>query len=300
MAETARAEKELDLSYSANNIYNPLRAQASFNLYITQFSSDCSSIGEKTKAISIGRHLKTFAGQDVQFRDVDEKFLRGFKRHLDKQLSPGTAYSYFRRLKQILNAAVRDRFLPSSPAMHVENQNRTVDIVEKQVLTLEELATLQNTPCRIDDIGRAMIFSSRTGMGLSELKKLKWSDINLKSKSLTYYRSKGRYLGLKPVTVPLEDDTIALLGKPGTGLVFDLNHDKKYINKIIGQWVRDAGIKKHITSYCFVHSFCTNLLKGKTDHTVIAKLRGHTSTRMIMRYLHPDDEQFREAVKGIS
>lgn len=57
-----------------------------------------------------------------------------------------------------------------------------------------------------------------------------------------------------------------------------------------------AKIDKHITFYCFRHSFAMALLNKGTDIYTIAKLMGHRSVTSTQVYAKLSDEQLRKAI----
>jgi integrase len=60
--------------------------------------------------------------------------------------------------------------------------------------------------------------------------------------------------------------------------------------------VKRAGIKEHFRLYDLRHTFATRAAAARVDLPVLAALLGHTKIQMTMRYVHPAEEQKKEAV----
>lgn len=72
-----------------------------------------------------------------------------------------------------------------------------------------------------------------------------------------------------------------------------------HTNNVINQWVKDAGIDKHITFHCARHTFATMMLTLGTDLYTTSKLLGHRSISTTQIYARIVDEKKREAVERI-
>ena len=101
-----------------------------------------------------------------------------FKEYLDKKnrLSINTKYSYFNKLKRILEVAYNDRLINANPAAKVDNFKNIDKYNKKPItyLTLEEVKKLVITECEIQSLKSAFLFSCLTGLYKRELDMLKW------------------------------------------------------------------------------------------------------------------------------
>ena len=77
--------------------------------------------------------------------------------------------------------------------------------------------------------------------------------------------------------------------------VFNIKYSA-YENKKLQQWIKDAGIKKHITFHCARHTFATLALTNGADLYVIQKLLGHSEIKTTAIYTKIIDEKKSEAV----
>jgi integrase len=213
----------------------------------------------------------------VQF---DVNVAKGFVNYLKKKsgLTGETPLSYLKKLKAVVKYAFDTHYLKVNPFstiglkdLKVENQ------INKEFLEHDEVAKLYNTPCNNELVKRAFILGCYSGMGMAEMRTLKWSQLDFENKLLSYTRAKTG----KPVKNHLHPIIEKVLfGLERTNeLVFNnqLPSDNG-INKSLKTWVKKAGIKKHITFYCSRHTFGCLTHNESKDLVVTAKTMGHKNT----------------------
>lgn len=131
----------------------------------------------------------------------------------------------------------------------------------------------------------ALLYSS--GLRLSELVNLRFSDINMIDNTIHIRNAKGK----KDRITVLSKKTKAMIKKylPGENYLFELN-GKKYSFKSVQEVVRKAaklaGIKKRVTPHTLRHSFATHLLEDGVDIRYIQKLLGHSRLQTTQIYTH--------------
>lgn len=65
--------------------------------------------------------------------------------------------------------------------------------------------------------------------------------------------------------LPVSEEAYELCGTPDTGKVFK-GLQRSMVNYPLKNWLRKAGIKKHITYHCFRHSYATlQIAAGQTS-----------------------------------
>lgn len=241
----------------------------------------------------------TFIGKpSIAFNEVTLNLCEDFSNYLvnDAGLSGETPSNYFRRIKAVLKRAVKQGIISYSPATEISIASRYADNLKKEVLTIEELRILHNTKCGNDEVKRAFLFSCFTGLGLAEIHVLTWRNIS-KSNHLKVARQKliKGTTETQFIDLPLSEAAISLLGerKEIDALIFDLKNPRtkndispQAVRKNLLNWVKRAGIDKHITFYCGRHTF--GVLAANTDASTItiARLLGHKNTRHTEKYVN--------------
>lgn len=140
-----------------------------------------------------------------------------------------------------------------------------------------------------------LLYSS--GLRISELLTLRWSDIDSDRKIICVRGGKGN------------KDRITLLSTAAYNLLVEYMkvyqpHDRLFegptrqpyssrsVNKVIHECAGKAGIKKRVSAHTLRHSFATHLLEHGTDLRYIQILLGHDSSRTTERYAHVTKKGF--------
>lgn len=138
------------------------------------------------------KHLIKYRGAGITMQEVDKDYCLGFIDYLNharrkdgKIMAKVTTAGYLRCLNCALNQAVRDEIISENPITKIDSDQR-IKIPEstREYLTLEEVKTLINAPCRNVIVKQAFLFSCFTGLRIGDVQKLKWSDIS---------KEEGRY-----------------------------------------------------------------------------------------------------------
>lgn len=104
-----------------------------------------------------------------------------------------------------------------------------------------------------------------------------------------------------PEYLPISEQALALCGdrKSDNRLVFEGLQDPSWINRPLAQWVKQAGITKHITFHCARHTFATLQITNGTDIYTVSKMLGHTNVRTTQIYAKVVDEKKEQAANAI-
>jgi len=198
-----------------------------------------------------------------------------------------TPYNYWTKFKKVIKAAIKQGVLLKSPAEGI--------IVKRTVVTSSELQSLASTECGNDLVKRAFLFVCFTGLGIAELRKLKWSQI--KNKKINLYREKTGEQIINDIH-PVCFELIGVRGKPNQFIFSDLPSDVA-IGKNLKFWVANAGIDKNISFYCGRHTFATQLLLNGANLKTVADCLGHSSTKHTLKYLNYVDILKTKAIQNL-
>lgn len=238
-----------------------------------------------THIISGNRHLqnsltqfKKFLNRDhISPTEITKDLCELFRAYLLKKFNGSTPLDYFSRFKKCIEAATELGYFRIDPADKVKcKSNPTSD---KDALDLFEYKNLINSHCPDYEVKKAAITSLYTGFRWCDVKKLEWWQI----KENTIQLRKQSKTGV-PLEIPLHPVVKAILGKrqnPNTR-VFSLP-SANGANKVLGQWVNNAGIDKHITWHCLRHTVSHILLDKKVDADTVAALLGQTSSKYVIQ-----------------
>ncbi|MDE6081330.1 MAG: site-specific integrase [Muribaculaceae bacterium] len=154
------------------------------------------------------------------------------------------------------------------------------------------------------DIQRAFVFSLYTGIRFCDVKRLTYGNVDFSSRTLWFnqVKSEGRS-ARSAVVMPLSDDLMDIIGFPRnpaelSELIFPLP-DTSICRRHLAEWVKQAGINKHITWHCARHSLAVNVLNAGANIKTVSSLLGHSSIKMTEKYLHVLDNQKKDAMNSL-
>ena len=198
--------------------------------------------------------------------------------------------------------AIKQRWSALNPVNNVEIPS-DADAVRQHVLSdAEEKIYFQRASGDLYDLGRLML---NQGCRPDEIVRLRHADVDLENRTLYIRRGKTK-AAKRTLTLGLESAHILaqrldngsqwifpspkLPGKPIFRLntqhdevLFRLNHTKG--DK--GQWIEKPTEEKILfVLYDFRHTFATRLAQAGVDVATIAKILGHSSLRVVERYIH--------------
>ncbi|MFV0388103.1 MAG: tyrosine-type recombinase/integrase [Pyrinomonadaceae bacterium] len=300
LADSIRSQRQLDVQ---SGYYGFLQARNSSKNFISFFESFIETKRNTSKSNqdsyrSILNYVKGFAGEVCTFANIDESFCREFRTFLLNQpnLSTNTAASYFDKFKYVIREAYKQKMFKENPAENIRSIK--LEDTEREFLTFDELKRLAQTRFHYEDLRRAALFSALTGLRYSDIEKLTWREIKADGdRSIIRFKQKKTK---DNETMPLSDEAVSLIGERGkdSERVFDsLNY---YQTKHLGDWMKQAGIKRKITFHAFRHTFATLQLTLGTDIYTVSKLLGHKNLQTTKVYARIVDEKKREAVNRIS
>jgi integrase len=257
--------------------------------------------------VSAYNYLEAFTGGHLKFADLDETFCNDFKDYLlttksnkssKTTLSQNSAVSYFNKLKATLKQAYKDGYLQQDLNAKVEAIKASE--TRRNFLTLEEVNSLVKTDCKNPLMKRAALISTLTGLRISDIQKLVWSEIH-HSKANGYYIQFRQEKTEGEEVLPISEQAYNLLGergKPADKIFAGLKYSA-YENKHLHQWIKDAGITKKITFHSFRHTFACLQLANGTDIYTVSKMLGHRELKTTQIYAKVIDQTKRTAADKI-
>lgn len=229
--------------------------------------------------------------------------LRSFKRYLqylkrEREVSQNYLYLVTVVLKKFfefseipiydeIKAPKRTKSLPKSL-----NEQEVYDLIHARD---NEYDPKKSNPQNITRLRNKLILTLlySTGLRVSELIKLKIKSIDEQERTI---RVRGK--GEKDRIVIFDDNTLNLiheyLDKRGVDneylFVSQKNHilSSRYIQLMIKEYAKKAGITKKVTPHILRHSFATHLLKNGVDIRAIQQLLGHSNLSTTQIYTSVD------------
>lgn len=310
LAEAIKAKRILDAQSTAHGFVSNVKTKLGFLAFFKGLTEKkLESNGNHGNWLSTYWHLHDFLkGRDIPMEQADERFLESFKEYLMTcktrkgkrlvKLHQNSIISYFSKVRAALREAYQNRMIRENPSNRVKHV-KAAD-THREYLTFEELQKLAATPCEIEILKKAFLFSALTGLRFSDVKALRWENIKYSERDgwhlqFTQKKTKGAE------SLPVSEQAIKLLGEQGgpDEQMFDTLIYSAWNNLKLKEWIMDAGIRKKITFHCARHSFATLQLSMNTDIYTVSKLLGHKHLKTTEIYAKVIDKKKIEAAKRI-
>jgi Site-specific recombinase XerD len=157
---------------------------------------------------------------------------------------------------------------------------------------------LAATPCEKPVVRTAALFSCLTGLRISDIIRLQWDNIEVAADGGWCMHIVTKKTKTEAV-LPLSDEAVALCGERGQGQVF-VGLTPSLLALYLKDWIKSAGITKHITFHCFRHTYATLQLAAGTDLYTISKMLTHSNVGTTQVYADVVSGLKREASEKIS
>jgi len=297
LAEGIRAKKELELMNSEYGFVSASMKNLNFVEYLYKKSYEEGKL--KSKCYSCAYvHLKKFTNGHVKFSQVNEEWLKSLETYIIKKVSANSTLKYFDVYRAVLNQAVREKIIIANPFNFFRTEIKKTE-TKKEFLTFPEIQKLAKTPCVNSEVKRAFLFSCYTGLRLSDIMNLEWS--NIEGSNLDFKQKKTKnyeYLPLSPTALSLLHFNNSKIINLNEGKVFKLPTNQ-VVNSHIEKWIKKAGISKHITYHNSRHTFATLTLSSGIDLYTVSKLLGHTDIKHTQIYAKVINENKQKAVNSL-
>jgi integrase len=320
-----KAQRIDEITDNENGFTNMgLKQKANFIDYLQALADEKRKLTESTRGMhqtyeSLIKHLTTYKGDRITFKHITKDFCIGFVEYLQTAqngtykrgiselnpsglLSQATQHNYVRVLSVALNKAVTDGIIQSNPINQLKRFERPKKPdVSREYLIIDEVKQLVNTECVKPTVKQSFLFSCFSGLRFSDVKALKWGDIQTDSegkKVIRYTQKKTK----KNEYLQVSDEALKFLPERGTAkdtdIIFILPTNA-ITNQALKYWVLAAGIKKRVTFHVGRHTNATLLLSLGVPIETVSKLLGHSDIQTTQIYAKVIDKNKRDAVSKL-
>lgn len=317
LAQSIKAKRQVEIQNGEYGFNDLFKLDTHFLEY---FSKLCEDRQKKDTNGNVGnwnsclRHLERYCKAETTFRDVDAKFIEGFKDYLDnaakdaykrkhkdvaegKPLSQNTKLSYFNKLRACVNEAFEDSILPVNPFRGIEGFKQ--DDTERTYLTVAEIKKLVQAECKYPALKKAFLFGCLTGLRKSDIEKMVWGEVQqFGERTRIVFKQKKtggqEYLDINPQAKVFMGESRDSKQRVFVGF--------KYNSQTLlelTRWCLKAGITKDVTFHSSRHSFAVMMLDLGTDIYTVSKLLGHKDIKTTQIYANILDPKKQDAVDMI-
>ncbi len=211
------------------------------------------------------------------------------------------------KLKSIFNTAIRWGIIKNNPFLQI----KPFMLPEKipAYFTPKEFNILLSF-IRDNDFSDYCTIAFYTGMRLSEIASLEWSNIDFSSQLIHIENKEGfTTKSKKNRIVPMNDELTKLLTlRKGritdeSGLVFHhkgKRYTKDFVTKKFKRLIKKSKLNPTLHFHSLRHSFCSNLVKNGVSLYQVQKLAGHQKASVTQIYSHLLAQEMHSVVNVIS
>jgi integrase len=261
-----------------------------------------SAARDETSLKALNQKFKNIALVDIRPNIVRDYMTQRIK----SGLKPASVNRERSLLVSVLNAAVADGLIGSNPigqkgVKRLEEQNSREEKILELGLTDEDMRRLiASTVARTRPVIEIALL---TGMRLSEILSLRWSQISFPGRRLTIPVTNSK--SKKERTIPVSRDLIEVLQRIERRSDYVFPNGKTHIKSIRKPFeaaCKEAGIphgrENGIVFHDLRHVAASQLVRV-IDVVTASRILGHSSVEMTMRYVHPMDSDKRAALEAL-
>ena len=250
---------------------------------------------------------------NITLRKFDKKMFKAFFRWLKndyvpqkyvriapKPLTPGTLRNIQQRLVAVFNKATRLGIIRVNPFYQLEKEDcfPKPTVSHKQFLTPEELKRFMSSDEKSPGVHETQLafgFACLTGLRISDIRALKWSDIRKDNDQniLIIVQRKTQTINSVPIC-PTAMDWMPERHKDNS--VFHLPAHAN-VDAAVKRIAKKVGIEKPISFHTARHTFGTLIQLATADIETTKSLMGHSSLKSTVIYA---DVMIAEKVKAIA
>ena len=228
------------------------------------------------------------------------------------QVSATTANKEPGRLKHLLGRAVAWGYLKASPALLIKKakeapgRTRYLSGDERDRLLNRAEVTVKAkdgrtwmAPRRPNRVLRLYILAAlHTGARRGELARLRWADVDMRARTITFRHTKNGHARSVPITDTLRE-AFATLPRPLSPEASLLpEREPKVVSRAFSRLVADLQIP-NLPFHDLRHDAASALTMAGVSQRAVMEILGHRDPRMTMRYQHLSPGHLRDAMRAL-
>lgn len=221
----------------------------------------------------LAEYLLSLGKEDIKLKDITPSFVENFQNYCLKTLKHNTTNKELKKLKRILEFAVKERYIDVNPFRLTLREEK----IEYDVLSKDDIDFLLKFDIREDRLNKVrdcFIFQCYTGLAYSDMVQLTKDDITDDVIIKRRQKTDIQYV------VPLLPVAKNILEKYDYQLPIISNQKYNQWLKFLGEI---TGIGKSLHSHLARHSFACLLLNSGVDMKTISRTLGHSSMKTTER-----------------
>ena len=218
----------------------------------------------------LAEYLLSLGKEDIKLKDITPSFVENFQNYCLKTLKVNTTNKELKKLKRILEFAVKERYIDVNPFRLTLREEK----IEYDVLSKDDIDFLLKFDIREDRLNKVrdcFIFQCYTGLAYSDMAQLTKDDITDDVIIKRRQKTDIQYV------VPLLPVAKNILEKYDYQLPIISNQKYNQWLKFLGEL---SGLNKSLHSHLARHSFSCMLLNSGVDMKTISRTLGHSNSKI--------------------
>ncbi len=233
----------------------------------------------------------TYGKSDIPIEEVNHKFITDYEDYLKivRKCAHNTTTKYLKNFKKIIRIALANDYIKKDPFANIKF---SLNKVEKDFLSEAELKIIMEKEFKIERLAQIrdfFVFSCFTGLAFSDLHGLCKEHIVIDNDGRPWIR-KQRQKTKVMCNIPLLKVPVDIIERyqchpicATTERVLPIVSNTK-MNAYLKEIIDVCGIKKLVSTHTARHSFATMMLSKGGSIENVAKMLGHTDTKMTRHY----------------
>ncbi len=319
-AESVQLElKNKGITVNVENVHKQLKGLTTKGQTFTEFYANVKELFKESKKANTHRRYTTaydnlnkfMNGIDLRFEDITVGFLVRYRNHLEARgLSVNTVSKELAILRAVLYRSIKEMLFSQADNPFIQFKLKK-EKTHKEKLTLEEVKHIEEVKLEVD----SPLFHARNvflfamyngGVRFADMSRMKWENIKnderleykmgktssirsfkLLSKSkeiLAHYKNDDSSKFIFPI-LPAE-----AIRYNEFEMVERISIKNTYINKLLKELAKEAGITKRLTTHIARHSFADILRQKGVNLYEISKALAHSSLAITENYINSLDQ----------
>lgn len=266
---------------------------------ITRFDNCCKYIGHYIR--------QKYGKDDMNLNELNGEFVRGFELYLktERNCQQNTVNRYMKCFKKIVNLAIANEWMHKNPFAGIRIQEKEVI---KEILTKDEIERIMQKRFalpRLEYVRDVFVFCIFTGLAYIDVNNLRKEHIVRDNNGDVWIR-KTREKTNNMCNIPLLKIPQIILEKykdhpirEKSGALLPVTSNQK-MNSYLKEIADFCGIDKNLTTHTARHTFATIVaLSNGVSMENIAKMLGHSDTRMTQRYAKVMDSSIKRDMMNV-
>lgn len=245
--------------------------------------------------------------EDIPLSKLSENFIRQYETYLktERGCNHNSTIKHLKIFKKVIRIALANDWMQKDPFASIKFH---LDEVHVDFLTMDELQILINKEIsnnRLSRVRDVAVFCAYTGLAFVDVKGLQREHI-IKDVNDRMWIRKAREKTNNMCNIPLLQIPQILLEKYKDDKACQLKGQllpvptNQKMNVYLKEIADICEINKRLTVHCFRHTFATSVaLANKVSMENVAKMLGHSSTRMTQHYARILDESIAEDMANV-